>query len=63
MTYGSESMRVVTADLAESTRWTCLMCDGVEESAPDAEPPSPPICPACIRLALVQALRALGVEL
>ncbi|MEV4079800.1 hypothetical protein AB0J43_05865 [Nonomuraea fuscirosea] len=63
MTYGSKTMRIVSDDLAERVQWFCLMCDSVEDSAPGAEPPSPPICPTCIRLALVQALRALGVQL
>lgn len=63
MTHGSKTMRVVPDDFAEPVHWFCLMCDSVEESTPGAEPPSPPICPTCIRLALVQSLRALGVEL
>ncbi|MFC5822485.1 hypothetical protein [Nonomuraea insulae] len=63
MTHGSKTMQVVPDDLTEPIQWFCLMCDGVEESAPGAEPPSPSICPTCIRLALVQSLRALGVKL
>ncbi|MGW2214626.1 hypothetical protein ACWCSD_06545 [Nonomuraea sp. NPDC001684] len=63
MTHGSKTMRVVPDDFAEPVQWFCLMCDSVEETTPGAEPPSPPICPTCIHLALVQSLRALGVEL
>ncbi|GLW08972.1 hypothetical protein Misp01_41020 [Microtetraspora sp. NBRC 13810] len=47
----------------QGVEWTCLMCDGIEETTPGYEPPSPTICPTCIRLALVESLRALGVKL
>jgi hypothetical protein len=39
------------------------MCDGIEETAPGYEPPSPLLCPFCIRLTLVESLRALCVKL
>jgi hypothetical protein len=62
MTYGSKNKQYVTIP-ADGVQWTCLMCDGIEETAPGYEPPSPLLCPSCIRLALVESLRALGVKL
>ncbi|MFE3451584.1 hypothetical protein ACFXJ8_21940 [Nonomuraea sp. NPDC059194] len=43
-------------------QWVCAICEGIEESAPDCEAPVPPICSSCHRLAVAEALAALGVR-
>ncbi|GAA4089738.1 hypothetical protein [Nonomuraea soli] len=41
--------------------WVCVVCDGGEISAPGDEPPSPPICPSCVRLQVSEVLATLEV--
>lgn len=48
---------------SSGVQWTCGICEGVEESAPGFEPPTPPVCHSCARLCLLDALSALGVAL
>ncbi|MFK4035350.1 hypothetical protein ACI2LC_06070 [Nonomuraea wenchangensis] len=62
MAYRSKNLHYVTIP-AEVVQWTCLVCEGIEETAPGYEPPSPLLCPSCVRLALAESLRALGVKL
>ncbi|MFI9558633.1 hypothetical protein [Nonomuraea endophytica] len=42
-------------------QFVCCVCDGLEVAAPGAEPPSPPVCHACDRLALADLLTGVGV--
>ncbi|MFI9552082.1 hypothetical protein [Nonomuraea endophytica] len=42
-------------------QFVCSVCDGLEVAAPGAEPPSPPVCHTCDRLALADLLTGLEV--
>ncbi|PZG15886.1 hypothetical protein [Nonomuraea aridisoli] len=63
MTHGSSNTQptpeLELAVVWESVQWTCLVCGGAEEIAPDEEAPTPPICPTCHRLAVAEALATL----
>jgi rubrerythrin len=64
MTHGSSNTQPdldldrVTADFSQ-TQWTCVVCGGAEEIAPDEEAPAPPVCPSCHNLAVAEALAGL----